>query len=234
MVDVEAFLLAMLGRVGDPYVFGAKDPNDPAYRGPADCSGLVTWAADVVGVKPQMPDGSQAQWHHVQQQGTVLTVEHALAIRGAALFIDETPGANQPGHVAINLGDGTTVEARGKAWGIGSFPATTARFNLAGLFPGIDYFTEDTMGQTCIPAWGRRDATTERVGFYRLAPDLSRVWAYNGAPLARVDGGDFGIPYVLLPAILNGRPLSVEEVVDTGAIVVTCEDGGIIDVAARP
>lgn len=234
MVDVETFLLMLLGRVGDPYVYGEKDPADPTYRGPADCSGLTSWAGAVLGLKPTVPDGSQAQWHLIQQQGTILPIAAALAIRGAWLFIDETPGSNQPGHVAINLGDGTTVEARGAAWGIGCFPATTARFNLAGLYPGIDYFGKETddMG-VCIPSWAGREADA-REFFYRLSADRTKVYAYNGAPLLRVDGDDFSVPYIRLPAVLNGRPLDVAEIEQTGAVVVACEDGGIIDVAARP
>lgn len=151
MVPVEDWILWMLGRKGDPYLYGAENaPGEVAPGTPADCSELLQWAGDSAGVTPAIPDGSYQQWDHIANHGTVLTVAMALTIRGAALFTEFD--LNGPGHVAVNLGDGTTIEARGKAWGIGSFPATTARFQGAGLFPGIDYTTpaggdEDNMAR---------------------------------------------------------------------------------------
>lgn len=139
MVPVEDWLWWMLGRKGDPYVYGAENlPGEVAPGTPADCSELGQWAGDSAGASPRIPDGSQWQWRQIQQSGTVLTVARAITIRGAALFT-EFDGNGDPQHVAYSLGDGTTIEARGRAWGIGSFPATTARFTAAGLFPGIDY-----------------------------------------------------------------------------------------------
>lgn len=144
MVPVEDWLLWMLGRKGDPYVYGAENvPGEVGPGTPSDCSELLQWAGDSAGVTPAIPDGSYAQWDHIKAHGTVLTVAMALTIRGAALFTEFD--ARGPGHVAANLGDGTTIEARGRLYGIGCFPATTARFTAAGLFPGIDY-TDTTSG----------------------------------------------------------------------------------------
>lgn len=147
MVPVEDWLLWMLAQKGKPYVYGAEvvpgDPNPVAF----DCSELLQAAGDSVGITPHIPDGSYAQWDHIKAHGTVLTVAMALTIRGSALFTEFD--SRGPGHVAGNLGDGTTIEARGKAWGVGCFPATTARFTAAGLFPGIDY--------TSVPAGGDED-----------------------------------------------------------------------------
>jgi cell wall-associated NlpC family hydrolase len=71
-----------------------------------------------------------------------MTVQQALATPGALLFhFDSEP---QPGlsgeppvaHVAISLGNGTTMEAKGHAYGVGIFQAGD-RFTYAGMIPGM-------------------------------------------------------------------------------------------------
>jgi hypothetical protein len=62
--------------------------------------------------------------------------------KGALLFYfsdEPTPGGGRPSkaHVAISLGDGRTIEARGTKYGVGEFTAHN-RFNYAGVIPGLD------------------------------------------------------------------------------------------------
>ena len=120
------FLRAALAQKGDRYVFGAEtrlnDPNPHTF----DCSELVQWAAHQAGVK--IPDGSANQLAHVRKHGTEIPVAQALKTPGALLF--------RPGHVAISLGDGRTIEARGRKHGVGVFSAK-GRFMHAGLIPGM-------------------------------------------------------------------------------------------------
>lgn len=75
-----------------------------------------------------MPDGSANQRAYVQQKGTQMSVADAIRTPGALLF--------RPGHVAISLGDGRTIEARGRAYGVGIFNAQ-GRFTSAGMIPGM-------------------------------------------------------------------------------------------------
>src|SRR5690606_13796067 len=103
-------------------------------------SELVEWAAARVGVEPRMPDGSWLQWAHVEQHGLELPLHQAEETRGALLF--RAPTSTAPGHVAVALGDGTTIEARGTAWGVGVFSARN-RFERGGLIPGVDYGPRD-------------------------------------------------------------------------------------------
>ncbi len=122
------FLQAALAQNGDRYVFGAEtrlnDPNPHTF----DCSELVQWAAHQAGVT--IPDGSSNQLAHVRRHGTEISVEQALRTPGALLF--------RPGHVAISLGDGRTIEARGRNYGVGVFNGR-GRFTSAGLIPGMRY-----------------------------------------------------------------------------------------------
>jgi cell wall-associated NlpC family hydrolase len=135
----QAFLQNALAQAGDPYVWGATasptDPNPKAF----DCSELVTWAAKRVGVDLQ--DGSWLQYLQLKQQGATIPVQQALQTPGALLFSfsqEPTPGGGRPSHahVAISLGNGRTIEARGRSYGVGSFDAGN-RFQYAAVVPGL-------------------------------------------------------------------------------------------------
>ncbi len=125
----DAFVQRALAQNGDRYVFGAEtnlnDPNPNTF----DCSELVQWAAAQVGVS--IPDGTMNQLPHIQRAGKGISVDQALRTRGALLF--------RPGHVAISLGDGRTIEARGSRYGVGIFPANGRGWTAGGLIPGMQY-----------------------------------------------------------------------------------------------
>lgn len=140
-VPIENVLLEAIGQSGDRYVWGGKgNPLDPNPDG-FDCSGLVTWACQRAGV--EMSNGAYWQYKFCQQRGTLIDVNTALRTRGALMFAlrrsppiayDDVP------HVVFSLGDGTTVEARGSAWGVGTW-AGAGRFQVGALIPGCDYGT---------------------------------------------------------------------------------------------
>ncbi len=122
---------------GDRYVFGAEasldDPDPDAF----DCSELTQWAADQVGVT--IPDGAMYQYLDLKDAGQLMPVDEALHTKGALLFYfstEPTAGGGRPSqaHVAISLGDGRTIEARGSSYGVNEFPAA-GRFNYAGVIP---------------------------------------------------------------------------------------------------
>ena len=124
-------------QVGKPYVFGAEaaldDPDPAAF----DCSELTQWAAHQSGLT--LPDGAAGQYRYCRDAGTTMSVEDALRTPGALLFtFDGEPGptGGEPAraHVAISLGDGRTVEARGRDYGVVVTDAGT-RFNFAAAVP---------------------------------------------------------------------------------------------------
>jgi cell wall-associated NlpC family hydrolase len=125
----EAFVQKALAQNGDRYIFGAEanlnDPNPSAF----DCSELVQWAAHQVGVT--IPDGTMNQLPHIQRAGKAISVDQALRTKGALLF--------RPGHVAISLGDGRTIEAKGSKYGVGIFSAHGRGWTTGGLIPGMKY-----------------------------------------------------------------------------------------------
>lgn len=136
MSTAEQFVQACLAEAGDRYVYGAEvAPGTPASATRAwDCSELVQVKCNELGVP--MVDGSANQMRWCQARGTLVDVDRAIGTRGALLF--RTPNG-RPGHVAVSLGDGRTIEARGSAYGTGVFSARGRTWTHAGLIAGLDY-----------------------------------------------------------------------------------------------
>ena len=136
---LETFIAAALSQIGKPYVFAAE--VSPAEPSPAafDCSELVEWASHRAGAP--LPDGSGNQIAACERAGTVISLEEARRTRGALLFRRPRPipGGWAPGHVAVSLGDGTTVEAMDRAHGVCRGRADRPGFDLGALVPGLDY-----------------------------------------------------------------------------------------------
>lgn len=130
-------LVALLARhTGGPYGYGSKWPlNNPNPHGPVDCSGYVAWGCYQLG-RP-LNGGSWEQLAKCRTAHTIITVADAIRTPGALLFV----GPNGETHIAVSRGDGTTVEARGKAYGVGSWTAIGRPWSTAALVPNISYGT---------------------------------------------------------------------------------------------
>jgi cell wall-associated NlpC family hydrolase len=139
-LTAQTFVNAALSEQGKSYVWGAKAPASDPSPSALDCSGLTSWAAARAGVT--IPDGAAHQYAWLKEQGATMTVQQALQTPGALLFhfaSEPQPGlTGEPpvAHVAISLGNGLTIEAKGHAYGVGVFSAND-RFNYAGMIPGM-------------------------------------------------------------------------------------------------
>jgi cell wall-associated NlpC family hydrolase len=140
MATIEDVLLWAIAQQGDRYVFGAEVSPQVDDASAWDCSELVQWACAKADVVPAVPDGAYYQWNAIKMKGNLVPVTEGLRTRGALLFIGDGTGVGRDAitHVAFSLGDGTTIEARGQAWGVGSW-ASVDRFDFAGTIPGVDY-----------------------------------------------------------------------------------------------
>lgn len=120
--QVESFVRNCLSQTGKIYIFGAEasktDPNPRSF----DCSELIEWAAARAGIQG-VPDGSSAQINACDN----VTVEQAINTRGALLW--------HPGHIAVSLGNGRTIEASSSDRPIGQLNAR-GRFQRGGLIRG--------------------------------------------------------------------------------------------------
>jgi cell wall-associated NlpC family hydrolase len=140
MATIEEVLLWAIAQEGDRYVFGAEVSSTVDDASEWDCSELVQWACAKADVVPTVPDGAYYQWNAIKMKGLLMPVKEGLRTRGALLFVGDGIGVGRDAitHVAFSLGDGTTVEARGSRWGVGSW-ASVDRFDFAGTIPGVDY-----------------------------------------------------------------------------------------------
>ncbi len=139
MTDINTIVAKAISQCGDPYVFGTevdlRDPNPRQF----DCSELVEWACAQAGVSPKMPDGSWIQNNHCRNHGTNIPVSQGMRTYGALLFISDNGKVH---HVAISLGDGRTMEAKGRAYGTNIFKSRgSGAWTSAGLIPGVQYGT---------------------------------------------------------------------------------------------
>lgn len=126
--QVGRFVALALQQAGKRYVFGGEaSPSDPNPRA-FDCSELVEWAAARAGISPRVPDGSAAQLAHCRARGTLISVDAGIRTKGALLF--------QPGHVAISLGNGKTIEAMNPSQGVRQGNANGRGWTAAGRIPG--------------------------------------------------------------------------------------------------
>jgi cell wall-associated NlpC family hydrolase len=121
---------------GLPYRLGAEaDLRGSRFPTALDCSELVELVCHLEGINA--PDGTVNQWPWRKP----LSVASAIATPGALLFRYVGPGGGNGlgNHVAFSRGDGWTEEARGRAYGTGSFTAHGRGWTHGGLVPGVDY-----------------------------------------------------------------------------------------------
>lgn len=132
-------------QIGKAYVYGVEvdDVADPiAY----DCSELVQWVCRRLQVVPKMPDGSRYQYTHCEKHGTLINLEKAKTTAGALVF-RRNRDSHTIEHVGVSDGRGNTIEARGKAYGVGKW-AWRSNWTDAGLIPGVNYAEDEGIGVT--------------------------------------------------------------------------------------
>lgn len=136
---LSTFLEVAQAQKGDPYVYGADPKAADLDPDSFDCSALTQWAAHQVGV--ELPRIAEAQYMQAKGDNQLISVDEAIKTPGALLFyFSKEPTGPLPAgqaHVAISLGDGRTIEARGTAWGVGTWSAKDRSFNYAAVIPQI-------------------------------------------------------------------------------------------------
>ena len=160
----EAFVNQALKAQGDTYEYGtARDLSNPDPDR-FDCSGLVVWAAKQSGYEAPGFGNTNADGllSYAEKTGGALSPEDAKKKKGALLFRKD--GDAPAHHVAISLGDGTTMEAKGTKEGVGIFPERNT-WNFGGELPGMFAATGDpeshepTRGSTNVQVAGSTSVT---------------------------------------------------------------------------
>jgi cell wall-associated NlpC family hydrolase len=194
---LHTFLAAANGQRGDQYIFGVMDRLDDPNPKAFDCSMLVQWSAHQAGV--DVPRNAWDQYQFLHDRGMVIPVDQAIHTPGALLFsFNSDPNGSRPvqQHVAISLGDGKTIEARGSQYGVDSFDATPRRFQYAAVIPGIsDHVTPGSGVPAGIPTTDAHGgvvvAPLVDTSHPVVAPVVSQVAAPVVDPHAPPPGNDF-------------------------------------------
>lgn len=122
--------------IGTPYIYGVEvHPNEKPRA--FDCSEFVEYVCRRLDVK--IPDGSGNQYLHCAKHNTLITVETAFKTPGALLFMRDRK-SKAICHVAISIGDGRTIEARGTKFGTNIFDKRSG-WSDAAKIPGVKYET---------------------------------------------------------------------------------------------
>ena len=151
MTEIDAVLQLALAQQGDRYdntmPTNVADPDPDHF----DCSGLVRWSCARAGLTPLLPWSAYQQAQLCVSNGTDLSVDAAIATRGALLFklpgvVDVMALKSRPdgAHVAFSLGDGHTMEASGHNQPIGMLSARGRPWTHGGRIPGVDYASKAT------------------------------------------------------------------------------------------
>lgn len=165
MATSQSFIAELRKLLGIKYTWGGKTP-----AAGFDCSGLIHYALAQASVK--FVHGSAAQI----EACIPISVEQALTTPGALLWF--------PGHDAISLGNGRTLEAvTTPVTGVGEYPHGN-RFTKAGLIPGIIY-QEAILSTMVSPFQGRITASHHTSGGYR---------GHKGMDIAPPKPGQTGMP----------------------------------------
>lgn len=202
--------------VGQPYVWGGDKP------GGFDCSGLVYYAAQQVGIK-NVPRTSEQQWAYSQH------ITKSQLKPGDLVFYAGSDGTNaSPGHVAIYAGNGQILQAEQTGTRIGKFPMSSAGTPVGyGRLPGENgaTFTGSTStgggggggtpwsiwlgsaikgltGEGWQPALAQgNDLTSSGAGLMAIADVLLKVehyieWFFVPSHWVRIICGVIGVPLV--------------------------------------
>jgi N-acetylmuramoyl-L-alanine amidase len=143
-------LLNLAGsHVGESYILGAFAPKDNAqWKGPWDCAEFASWVAfQSTGLlmgctsnaaNPALADAYSGAWaRDAAASDRKISIGQAKATAGAVLI--RKPPPKGIGHVAISLGDGTTVEAHSAKLGVTNQVVDGRRWDAAMLLPLVDY-----------------------------------------------------------------------------------------------
>ena len=119
---------------GKPYRLGAENRVGLVwYRDAAewDCSEFTEGTFGAFGI--HLPDGSGAQGDYLEAHR--IPIEDAY--RTPAALLGHYPSHGQTGHVVMSLGNGMSSEARGRAYGVGSWSLRHRPFTWAAVVPGV-------------------------------------------------------------------------------------------------
>lgn len=135
--------------IGEQYINTQVPKDDPHWHGPWDCAEFVSWlvfqeAGALYGcvddaASPAKADAYTGAWKaDLERLGKRVSVEEAAATVGG-IVLRYPPGPGKMGHIAVCDGNGGTVEAKGRRYGVVADSVHGRGWHTGILIPGIAY-----------------------------------------------------------------------------------------------
>lgn len=149
MTDGEKMLNLAATRIGERYVNICVPKNNSNWHGPWDCAEFMSWLVyqtkgflygciDNQG-NPATVEAYTGAWKHDSQRlGKRVPVAQAAGTVGAIL-LRYPPSPGSMGHIVVCDGNGGTVEAMGKAYGVRRGKVNGRVWDTGVLIPGFSY-----------------------------------------------------------------------------------------------
>lgn len=136
-------------RIGERYVNVCVPKNNPNWHGPWDCAEFMSWLVYQVGGflygcvdnsgNPATVESYTGAWKHDSQRlGVRVPVAQAAATVGAVL-LRYPPSPGSMGHIVVCDGEGGTVEAMGRDYGVRSGKVSGRVWDTGVFVPGFTY-----------------------------------------------------------------------------------------------
>ena len=138
-----------LTRINERYVNVLVPKNNPNWHGPWDCAEFMSWLVYQVGGflygcvddagNPATTEAYTGAWQSdARRLGRMVPWRDAAATVGAVL-LRYPPVPGSMGHIAVSDGQGGTVEAKGRQWGVTRDRASGRDWDTGVLIPGFTY-----------------------------------------------------------------------------------------------
>ncbi|MBN8991192.1 MAG: peptidoglycan-binding protein [Rhizobiales bacterium] len=135
--------------IGEPYVNTQVPKDDPDWHGPWDCAEFVSWlvyqeAGILYGcvddhAAPAKADAYTGAWKaDLERLGKRVSVEEAAATVGG-IVLRYPPGPGKMGHIAVCDGQGGTIEAKGRRYGVVADSVQGRVWDTGILLPNFSY-----------------------------------------------------------------------------------------------
>ena len=149
MTDGEKMLKLAETRIGEKYVNVLVPKNNPNWHGPWDCAEFMSWLVYQVGGflygcvddngDPATTEAYTGAWQHDSAaRGRRIPWQDAAGMVGAIL-LRYPPAPGSMGHIVVSDGQGGTVEAMGKAYGVRRGKVSGRAWDTGVLIPGFSY-----------------------------------------------------------------------------------------------
>lgn len=202
MSDGAKMLTLAESRISEKYLNVLVPKNDPDWHGPWDCAEFVSWLVYQVSDKlygcvdnsanPATVEAYTGAWKRdAATLGNKIPWQDAAGIVGAIL-LRYPPAPGSMGHIVVSDGQGGTVEAMGKKWGVCRGKATGRAWDTGLLVPWLNYgnvtpgpAAASVAAPTLLYAIGRAGMKAD------VVKDIQRALATAGFSPGPIDG-DYG------------------------------------------